>query len=87
MPATHRLASVLPLLTLQQLTVWQLYVGGILGSLFGDFVLCCFVEFLSDLPARHDSKEVSIPNLEVYIIPEFLQLALAIFRRLSAVST
>ena len=33
LPATHRPAAVLPLLTCQQLTVWQLNVGGILGSL------------------------------------------------------
>jgi hypothetical protein len=29
LPATHRPAAVLPLLTWQQLTVWQLDVGGI----------------------------------------------------------
>jgi hypothetical protein len=33
LPATHRPAAALPLLTCQQLTVWQLNVGGVLGSL------------------------------------------------------
>ena len=60
LPATHRPAAVLPLLTCQQLTVWQLNVGGILGSLMNPSLICYCVDYCRGKEHQQHIKKFNI---------------------------
>jgi hypothetical protein len=72
LPATHRRAAVLPLLTWQQITVWQLKVGGILRSLMETsyFVTawdCCEGKTQQEHIKQHNIHRQHLPLLFLFL--------------------